>query len=454
VKRVGFFPLRSPRLLRVSDAPFKMSNHPAIRVDGISKCYRLGTQEQRHDTIVGALTGMLKAPFQNFRRLRDLADIPTDGPASNDVLWALRDVSFEMKEGEVVGIIGRNGAGKSTLLKILSQITDPTHGRADIYGRVASLLEVGTGFHSELTGRENLYLNGTILGMTKREIDNKFDAIVDFSGVEKFIDTAVKHYSSGMQVRLAFAVAAHLEPEILIIDEVLAVGDAAFQRKCMGKISQVAQQGRTILFVSHNMAAITRICGRALWFEQGRLRDSGETEQIVAKYLASDTSSAGEIDYRRIEGKKPGSAFIELEAIRILNKEGITTSSLDVRHPFAFEIQYRVLQRADNLRIAVRLNAHDGTVLFVSTDTDGVNELVREPGIYISRCEVPGDLLNHGQYYMTVGCDTPMVKTHFHVDPALTFNIELTGGAGGHISDGRGGVLRLRLPWKVEKVQS
>ena len=250
-------------------------SQPLISVENLSKAYRLGLEEKTHDTLTGALKSLALAPLRNLNRLRRLNTFTQngngqDGPG-DDILWALKDVSFDVAEGEVVGIVGRNGAGKSTLLKVVSRITEPTSGRVVIRGRVSSLLEVGTGFHPELSGRDNIYMNGTILGMTKREIDRKFDEIVDFSGVEKFLDTPVKRYSSGMQVRLAFAVAAHLEPEILIVDEVLAVGDAEFQKKCMGKMQDVAEAGRTVLFVSHNMAAVESLCTSGLHFGGGKI---------------------------------------------------------------------------------------------------------------------------------------------------------------------------------------
>ncbi|MGB7339680.1 MAG: ABC transporter ATP-binding protein, partial [Phototrophicaceae bacterium] len=253
-----------------------------IRIDNLSKQYRIGAKEDRPRTIVESVMRMVKSPFNNLRRLNKLIEIEED---AQDAIWALRDVSFDIGEGEVVGIIGRNGAGKSTLLKILSRITPPTIGQVTLYGRVGSLLEVGTGFHPELTGRENVYLNGTILGMTKAEIDRKFDEIVDFSGVERFIDTPIKRYSSGMQVRLAFAVAAHLEPEILIVDEVLSVGDAEFQKKSIGKMQDVSKSGRTVLFVSHNMNAIRNLCSRAIWMENGMLKSDGEVNAIATDYM-------------------------------------------------------------------------------------------------------------------------------------------------------------------------
>ena len=285
----------------------------AIRVENLGKAYRIGLKEQQHETLLGAVAAWAKSPFRNFRDVRNLSrfdepktedsspvssgarsgDPPSVPPQlsafspqpSADIIWALRNVSFEVKHGEAVGIIGRNGAGKSTLLKILCRITEPTTGRAEIHGRVGCLLEVGTGFHPDLTGRENVYLNGTILGMKKREVDAKFDEIVEFSGVEEFIDTPVKRYSSGMRVRLAFSVAAYLEPEILVVDEVLAVGDAAFQRKCLGKMGDVARAGRTVLFVSHNMQAVNGLCKRAITLERGIVTNVGDSGNVVHDYL-------------------------------------------------------------------------------------------------------------------------------------------------------------------------
>ncbi|WP_297337966.1 ABC transporter ATP-binding protein [Algoriphagus sp.] len=260
-----------------------------IKIQNLSKRYRVGLKEKEAETLTGQISNVIKSPWQNLKRLRELNRF---GDEDESVFWALKDVSFEVKEGEVLGIIGKNGAGKSTLLKILSQITEPTSGKIEIHGRVASLLEVGTGFHPELSGRENIYLNGTILGMTRREIDFKLDEIIDFSGVEKFIDTPVKFYSSGMKVRLGFSVAAHLDPEILIIDEVLAVGDFEFQKKCLGKMEDVSKnQGRTVLFVSHNMGAVQTLCSRSILLGKGSFVASGATDHILSRYLG--TGNAG-----------------------------------------------------------------------------------------------------------------------------------------------------------------
>jgi lipopolysaccharide transport system ATP-binding protein len=419
---------------------------PAVNVENLGKRYRITHAAAGYRTLRETLMAWAKAPIRRVRT----------GSSDSEVedFWALKDLSVQIQPGEVVGVIGRNGAGKSTFLKILSRITKPTTGRVTLNGRVGSLLEVGTGFHPELTGRENIHLNGAILGMSRREITGKFAEIVEFAEISQFLDTPVKRYSSGMYVRLAFAVAAHLEPEILLVDEVLAVGDAAFQRKCLGRMGQVAQQGRTILFVSHNMATITRLCQRVLWFDRGRLRDSGDAEQIVARYLISGAEEAGEVTYCDNGDKAPGSEYVKLEAIRVRGSDGLVTPTLDVRFPFTIEVQYRVLRRANNLRVGVRLMAHDGTVLLSSTDMDNRDELIREPGVYVSGCEVPGDLLNYGQYYVSVGCDFPMIQTHFLVDQGLAFHVAQTGGVGGHISDGRPGMLRLRLPWKVERIES
>lgn len=263
-------------------------SQPIIKVQNLSKRYRLGLKEKQADTLVGQFKNILSAPYRNYKRLRELSKFGTE---DESVFWALKDINFEVQQGEVLGIIGKNGAGKSTLLKILSQITEPTSGRIEIHGRVASLLEVGTGFHPEFSGRENIYMNGTILGMTRREIDHKLDEIIDFSGVEKFIDTPVKFYSSGMKVRLGFSVAAHLDPEILIIDEVLAVGDYEFQQKCLGKMEDVSKnQRRTVLLVSHNMGAISSICSSAILIDKGELSYKGKTKDALSTYLKNQST--------------------------------------------------------------------------------------------------------------------------------------------------------------------
>ncbi len=380
-----------------------------------------------------------------FRRKGD-EEAPPQEP-----FWALNDVSFDIDQGDVVGIIGRNGAGKSTLLKLLSRITEPTKGRAEIHGRVGSLLEVGTGFDRELTGRENVYLNGAILGMRSQEIDRKFDEIVAFAEVEKFVDTPVKHYSSGMYLRLAFAVAAHLEPEILILDEVLAVGDARFQARCLGKMEEVAGRGRTVVFVSHNMAAVTRFCPRCIWLDQGELREFGESNSIVARYLSLGSEDAGQVLFPGESA--PGSEYIRLLAVRTKNARGETTAAVASNEPLSIELEYEILKATTGLRLGASLITGEGVVLLSSKDLDLLPEdLHRSPGRYVSRCELPADFLNYGQYFISVGADSPMIQSHFGVDRVLSFRIDAMGGAGNHIPDGRRGLLRMKFPWDMQRL--
>jgi lipopolysaccharide transport system ATP-binding protein len=409
----------------------------AIRVENISKRYTIAGAGYRHDTLREQVMDGLRSMLR-----------PRSGRSARETFWALRDVSFEVKQGDAVGIVGRNGAGKSTLLKILSRITDPSSGRAEIYGRVGSLLEVGTGFDHDLTGLENIYLSGAILGMRRAEIDRKLDEIIAFSEVGQFINTPVKRYSSGMYVRLAFAVAAHLEPEILIVDEVLAVGDAAFQRKCLGKMDDVAGEGRTVLFVSHNMAAITRLCRWAIWLDHGQLKDFGPADEVVAKYFAAGVQALGQLAFHDRLAEAPGSEFVRLLAVRIRSREGQVTTSIEGRSPFDVEIEYEILRPASSLRVGFNLAAHDGTIVFSSKDAD-TREEARTPGTFLSRCTIPGNFLNYGQYFLSVGSDTPMVQSHFFVDRGLSFTVEQTGGIGAHISDGRQGLLRPELPWTI-----
>lgn len=315
-----------------------MSNF-AIEAENISKRYRIGIKEQMHDTFMGVITSWLKTPLANFRQLRKLSNFSDDDRDSQDIIWALKDVSFDVKQGDVVGLIGRNGAGKSTLLKIISRITEPTSGRAVINGRVSSLLEVGTGFHPELTGRENIYLNGIILGMSKIEIDRKFDEIVDFSGVEKFLDTPVKRYSSGMHVRLAFSVAAHIEPEILLVDEVLAVGDASFQKKCLGKMGEVAKGGRTILYVSHNLESIRRLCKRAILLDNGKIQADGDAEDVAQTYLNSLSESL-----RFYENKNHG---LVIQGVALKNTEGQETRQFSPGEDLVVEVWFNAQKRIE-----------------------------------------------------------------------------------------------------------
>lgn len=339
---------------------------PAISVENLSKAYRIGVKDEIPDTLVGALSSIAKSPFKNFNRLRRLDtfnDHKNGETDSDDTLWALKDVSFDVQEGEVVGIIGRNGAGKSTLLKVLSRITEPTSGRVKIRGRVSSLLEVGTGFHPELTGRENIYMNGTILGMTKREIDRKFDEIVDFSGVERFLDTPVKRYSSGMSVRLAFAVAAHLEPEILIIDEVLAVGDAEFQKKCLGKMKDVAEHGRTVLFVSHNMPSLQNLCEKGYLLEYGKLKFSGEIERTIGEYINTSRSYL-----KDNSGALKG--CVTIDDACLLDPKGLKTQKVFAGSSFIFQVKYQFDNQNSLPKLAITFrNEFDQPVAWITTRT-------------------------------------------------------------------------------------
>ncbi len=337
----------------------------AIRVEKLSKAYRLGSAAERPETLVQAGLNLMSAPLRNLKRLRKLDTFSSDRESS-DILWALKDVSFDIRRGEVVGFVGRNGAGKSTLLKILSRITEPTSGRIEIRGRVSSLLEVGTGFHPELSGRENIYMNGTILGMKKVEIDRKYDEIVEFSGVERFLETPVKRYSSGMKVRLAFSVAAHLEPEILIIDEVLAVGDAEFQKKCLGKMRDVAGGGRTVLFVSHNMSAIQNLCTRAISMAAGQVCDDGATDEVIENYLARFSEKS--CGFTNNPERRTSSAAT-FTGGRMLTIEGADNPNPCAGEPTVFELDY-VAERAsiEAWVVVVIFNQHNVPVTQLRTE--------------------------------------------------------------------------------------
>ena len=351
-----------------------------IKVQNLSKRYRLGLKEKHAETLAGQVVNLIKSPWQNLNRLRKMSRF---GVEDESVFWALSDIEFEVKEGEVLGVIGKNGAGKSTLLKILSQITEPTSGKIEIHGRVASLLEVGTGFHPELSGRENIFMNGTILGMTRREIDVKLEEIIDFSGVEKFIDTPVKFYSSGMKVRLGFSVAAHLEPEILIIDEVLAVGDYEFQKKCLGKMEDVAGQGRTVLFVSHNMIAVKNLCSRAILLENGLITKNCSVNSVVDFYLSRD-----DINYDLTEREETKDIY--LKSFQILS---------EVQTGASFKIQAEIYSRkSSNIQLAISLKTLESQPVFqLYSGHSGINfELI--PGINKILISIDSLPLLHGEY--------------------------------------------------------
>ncbi|MGB9640591.1 MAG: ABC transporter ATP-binding protein [Anaerolineales bacterium] len=415
----------------------------AIRVDNVGKYYRINTQSDYYPTLRDSIVEMVKWPVRVLRY-----GIPT----SHEIIWALRNVSFEVKTGEVLGVIGRNGAGKSTLLKILSRVTEPSEGVAEIHGRVGSLLEVGTGFHPELTGRENIFLNGAILGMKRAEIQRKFDEIVDFSGVEKFIDTPVKRYSSGMYLRLAFAVAAHMEPEILVVDEVLAVGDAEFQRKCLGKMSDVASEGRTVLFVSHNMSAILRLTRETIVLDGGKMLMRAPSNEAVDYYLSSGLAMEGERRWRKDEVPPEAGPFRPL-AMRIRNSQGQIAESVRSVEPLTVELEYQLDSPINGLRIGIYLMNTHGEVIFTSFDTDDPIRYeqysVRQAGHYISRCIIPGDLLNEGRYMLGMNASVYRLKRYFQDEHAMSFNVDATGAPGKQWLENRQGFLRPRLNWEI-----
>lgn len=418
-------------------------SHVAIRAVHLGKRYRLGAQVDTYGTLRDVLARGVSRLFRNSE----------GGAASKAFIWALKDVSFEVPHGQVLGIIGRNGAGKSTLLKILSRVTEPTEGYAELRGRVGSLLEVGTGFHPELTGRENIYLNGAILGMRRAEIDRKFDEIVAFAELEKFIDTPVKRYSSGMYVRLAFAVAAHLEPEILVVDEVLAVGDAAFQRKSLGRMDEVAREGRTVLFVSHNMSAILRLTKRAIVLDQGRIVFDGPTPEAVDYYMGAALLRSGERVWTPEEIPATAAPFRPV-ALRVRDARGRTTEQVRSTEPVTVEFEYRLEAPIRGLRVGIYLLSMRGEYVFTSFDTDDPQAFERwaerPAGRYVSRCTIPADLLNEGRYLLSVNASAYGVRRYFQEDNAVAFHVDATGAPGSQWAERRPGLVRPRLAWEIE----
>lgn len=388
---------------------------PVVKIQNVSKKYRIGGLHPGYMTFREMIGDLFAAPL---RRLRNGGD-------SHQELWALTDVNLEVRQGEPIGIIGHNGAGKSTLLKILSRITKPTRGQVEILGRIGSLLEVGTGFHPDLTGRENVYLNGAILGMRRAEIDRKFDEIVAFAELEKFIETPVKFYSSGMYVRLAFSVAAHLEPEILIMDEVLAVGDAAFQQKCLDKMHSIRQRGHTIFFVSHNMPAVTRLCKRVILLEGGRVRADGEPHSVVNEYISSTRESGAAREW--VDGAEaPGDSVVRLRSVRVCNERGETTAAIDVRRPLRIEVTYDVLDAGHVLLPTLELYNEHGTEVFSTHDTGEVWRRRERPiGRYISSVTIPGNLLAEGSLtaHVSVMSHFPATILHARETNAVAFQV-------------------------------
>jgi lipopolysaccharide transport system ATP-binding protein len=414
----------------------------ALSVANLSKSFNIDHQRNGsggyrtlHDDLMN-LPRRLLARFSRSQR-------PT-----SETFWALKNVSFDVGQGEVVGIIGANGAGKSTLLKILNRITEPTSGGADIYGRVGALLEVGTGFHPELTGRENVFLNGAILGMTRSEIKRKFDEIVAFAEIEKFLDTPVKRYSSGMYVRLAFAVAAHLEPEILLIDEVLAVGDAQFQKKSLQKMEEVAaNDGRTVIFVSHSMPTVARLCPRVIWLRGGEVAADGPSEEVIQKY-----SSVVFVDQDRInwpEGfSNAGVHELKFTSVGLVDKHGRPTTHFDYSEPLNFELSYTIHDSLSFCRIGFLVHALDGTAVFEIYDVDeDVKDGRREPGSYMIRCEVPAELLKPGRYSLSLNAGMPGIKNLARLDGVLQFSVDDPSLPGAAMNLPRVGVIRPKTKW-------
>ena len=431
---------------------------PVVEVQNLSKLYHLGAigASSLRESVSG-LFGKRRKPAPPATQGAEKSPVTDDraGPEPN-TFWALKDVSFSVNAGQIVGVVGRNGAGKSTLLKLLSRITEPTSGRAILRGRVVSLLEVGTGFHPELSGRENIFLNGAILGMRRAEIAKKFDEIVEFAEVGKFIDTPVKRYSSGMFVRLAFAVAAHLEPEILLIDEVLAVGDAGFQKKCLGKMGEVAsQQGRTVFFVSHNMGAVRSLCEEAILIDGGRLVMSGKPGDVIGHYLSASMPKDSEIEGQIWWNGGPDTPRCEdlaLRGIRLLDPDGVPQSAFEAGKPIAIEIHYEILRRLRGARFCLMLMTQEGELAFTATDHLFQQE-TQLPGSYKSVCHIPGGLLNRRNYTVHVVCDAPGERFVLPGADYLTFSVGGIGNQSSHFPESWPGVVCPRVEWKVEPVE-
>ncbi|OPY25915.1 MAG: putative ABC transporter ATP-binding protein [Methanocella sp. PtaU1.Bin125] len=416
----------------------------AISVRDLGKRYRIGGSQAYYKTFREAVTNVGTSVV---RRLNAGGQAPVA-----DYIWALKGVSFDVERGDVLGVIGRNGAGKSTLLKILSRITEPTEGRAEIYGRVGSLLEVGTGFHPELSGLENIYLSGAILGMRKAEIEAKMDDIVRFSEADRFLETPLKHYSSGMQMRLAFSVAAHLDPEILLIDEVLAVGDIAFQQKCLGKMGQISKEGRTILFISHNMDAVLSLCNKGLLIENGRAKSIGGIRDIVNEYLKVNTGLLGEV--RLADEPQKGYDDLKFRAIRIRDARGKVTPIIDMNEDYVVEIEYEITKPVRSAQVAFELFNSVGVCVFCSTDMDNEPENLRsikQPGTYRARCSLSSSYLRPGAYTIDLSSSIPGVKMLNLFHNAISF--EVTGlNIENKLSQGRRGIITPIFRWETQKI--
>ena len=422
----------------------------AVRVQNLGKKYRIGGKPASYRTLRETLTQKMLGPVRAVRsRLARRAN-----PAiEQEAFWALRDVSFEVKRGEVVGVIGRNGAGKSTLLKILSRITEPSAGAADVYGRVGSLLEVGTGFHPELSGRENVYLNGAILGMKRAEIQRNFAAIVEFAEVERFIDTPVKHYSSGMYLRLAFAVAAHLEPEIILVDEVLAVGDASFQKKCIRKMNSVANEGRTVLFVSHDMTNVSVLCGSVLLLDQGRVKMMGPADDVIASYIQQGASACSGVSWDLLAA--PGDDLVRITALRVCKEDQTETDSFALPEPVKIVVEFAVLDDDARLNPVFIVKNAFGTAVFSTANYEerawGKRAFAR--GGYVAACTLPGHILNDGEYSVDALVVHDMRRVRAAAEKAISFKVHDDGSTRGDYVGPWAGIVRPRCSWQTEALE-
>ncbi len=417
----------------------------AIRVENLGKAYRIASSAggKRYKTLQEDLLGFLKNPLRRGEKA--------------ETFWALKDVSFEVKHGEVLGIIGRNGAGKSTLLKILSRITRPTTGHADVYGRVGSLLEVGTGFHPELTGRENIYLNGAILGMSRAEIARRFDEIVAFAEVEQFLDTPAKRYSSGMYMRLAFAVAAHLDPEVLIVDEVLAVGDAEFQKKCLGKMSEVASSGRTVLFVSHNMGAVEALCSKAVWLNHGQIVEQDRVDVVIPNYLTHSIDNRTDQYFPDID-TAPGNDRIRVRKMRIAPIGDGDDAQISMSTPVELEFEFWCLQPRTFLNLSLIFSTGEGVIAFNTAPVHDVFWLNNPypKGLFRSSCKIPGALFNSGTYYVKLLFVENQAHVIYSIDEALVFEVsESIKSRGDSTWFGKWpGVIHPELEWQTQRIEA
>ena len=421
-----------------------------ISVKNLSKKYSI-SQKESYYALRDSIAGFMKNPFNALAK--NLRKQPRED------FWALKDVSFDIKKGEVVGIIGRNGAGKTTLLKILSRITHPTEGEVRLRGRVGSLLEVGTGFHPELTGRENIYFNGSILGMKRREINKKFDEIVDFAGIDKFLDTPVKRFSSGMQVRLAFSVAAHLDPEILLVDEVLAVGDVQFQKKCLGKMKDVSKGGRTVLFVSHNMSAIRNLCKRTILLENGKILLDSETKEVIPYYLNQNINEGSSVSDEAFEKNIEGiilrnNPTIRLREIALFNSDNLPASTFYSDESIKIKVRYQCLTTVNDLRVVIWIVDEENRAILASQNVDDPGEFCfhqRDPGLYESFCNIEPNTFGEKTFYISVWLVYPKSE-HLIINKVLKFDVKFKGYNNIQYCSAKNSFLRPYLKWKTDTV--